>query len=253
MWQTQRIRGGSSKYVARSSFKEDRTRTLHHGVRRERSPREHVYSRGCLLERRQETNSEARSTGPEEGELQMSHHEPINELPLEIGESMEATKEGKEIEKIENGLDLMNEVLGEEDGLLGENDLLDENEMDIDEQEARAFLDDITEDVANAEAENEDVGEDFQELTDEELEKEAEDKEDAGEQVAVDESETQIGRKEEGKMMGRGSRRRNRGQRSSYSNRELQQVVPRKDWFSRSCLPAREVWPRLRPVKVERK
>ncbi|KAG2275228.1 hypothetical protein Bca52824_057783 [Brassica carinata] len=123
----------------------------------------------------------------------MSHHEPINELPLEIGESTEATKEGKEIEKIENGLDLMNEVLGEEDGLLGENDLLDENEMDIDEQEARAFLDDITEDVANAEAENEDVGEDFQELTDGELEKEAEDKEDAGEQVAVDESETQIG------------------------------------------------------------
>lgn len=183
----------------------------------------------------------------------MSHHEPINELPLEIGESTEATKEGKEIEKIENDLDLMNEVLGEEDGLLGENDLLDENEMDIDEQEARAFWDDITEDVANAEAENEDVGEDFQELTDGELEKEAEDKEDAGEQVAVDESETQIGRKEEGKMMGRGSRRRNRGQRSSYSNRELQQVVPRKDWFSRSCLPAREVWPRLRPVKVERK
>ncbi|CAN6861364.1 unnamed protein product [Brassica oleracea] len=133
----------------------------------------------------------------------MSHHEPINELPLEIGESMEATKEGKEIEKIENGLDLMNEVLGEEDGLLGENDLLDENEMDIDEQEARAFLDDITEDVANAEAENEDVGEDFQELTDGELEKEAEDKEDAGEQVAVDESETQIGRKEEGKNDGK--------------------------------------------------
>ncbi|KAL0750178.1 hypothetical protein Bca101_032181 [Brassica carinata] len=195
--------GGSSKYVARSSFKEDRTRTLHRGVRRERSPREHVYSRGRLLERRQETNSEARSTGPEEGELQMSHHEPINELPLEIGESTEATKEGKEIEKIENGLDLMNEVLGEEDGLLGENDLLDENEMDIDEQEARAFLDDITEDVANAEAENEDVGEDFQELTDGELEKEAEDKEDAGEQVAVDESETQIGRKEEGKNDGK--------------------------------------------------
>ncbi|KAG2271393.1 hypothetical protein Bca52824_065948 [Brassica carinata] len=151
----------------------------------------------------QETNSEARSTGSEEGELQMSHHEPINELPLEIGESTEATKEGKEIEKIENDLDLMNEVLGEEDGLLGENDLLDENEMDIDEQEARAFWDDITEDVANAEAENEDVGEDFQELTDEELEKEAEDKEDAGEQVAVDESETQIGRKEEGKNDGK--------------------------------------------------
>ncbi|KAF3581997.1 hypothetical protein DY000_02034347 [Brassica cretica] len=195
--------GGSSKYVARSSFKKDRTRTLHRGVQRERSPREHVYSRGRLFERMQETNSEARSTGPEEGELQMSHHEPINELPLEIGESTEATKEGKEIEKIENGLDLMNEVLGEEDGLLGENDLLDENEMDIDEQEARAFLDDITEDVANAEAENEDVGEDFQELTDGELEKEAGDKEDAREQVAVDESETQIGRKEEGKNDGK--------------------------------------------------
>ncbi|WZZ33537.1 hypothetical protein YC2023_016938 [Brassica napus] len=78
---------------------------------------------GRLLERRQETNSEARSTGPEEASL-------------EIGESTEASKEGKEIEKIENGLDLMNEVLGEEDDLLGENELLDENEMYIDEQEA---------------------------------------------------------------------------------------------------------------------
>ncbi|KAF2603809.1 hypothetical protein F2Q70_00027835 [Brassica cretica] len=155
---TERIRG-SSKYVARSSFMEDHTRTLHRGELRERSPREHVYSRGRLLERRQETNSEARSTGPEEGELQMSHYEPINELPLEIGESTEATKEGKEIEKIENGLDLMNEVLGEED----------------------------------------------------ELEKEAGDKEDAGEQVAVDESETQIGREEEGKNDGKRKQEKKQG------------------------------------------
>lgn len=60
----------------------------------------------------------------------------------------EATMEEEEkTEVVENGLDVMNKFLKNKNGTLGEDELDDENEMDSDEQEAQAALEEIVDDT----------------------------------------------------------------------------------------------------------